>query len=269
MSLPVSAYIITLNEGAVIENCVRSLDGFGEIVVVDSGSTDETLAILARLAAEGFPIRVMHRDWPGYAAQKQFALEATTLPWAFNIDADERLDATLRAALSALLDAPPEVKAWRVRRRNYLIGYGYQPRSAPEHHLLRLTRRGTARFDPNSLVHETILVEGEVRDAKSGSLLHYRPLPIADQIEKENRYSSLKAEQLARAGKGPRPWKLVFNPLVYFLRLYVRRRLYRCGWAGFIQAGTGAVYAFLTEAKLMQRALAERLPPGEENAPNA
>jgi glycosyltransferase involved in cell wall biosynthesis len=261
--LSLSAFIICKDEAPYIEACIRSLDVCAEIVVVDSGSTDGTLDILERLRGEGAPIRVLHNDWPGYAAQKQFALDQCTQDWCINVDADERFDADLSAAMADLVAAPAEVQGWRIRRRNYLIGNGYTPKDAHEHHLLRMFRRGSGRFDLTVRVHETVDVTGELRNAKRGSLLHFRPLFLGEQLAKENTYSTLKAEQGLAAGKRGRPWKMVFNPAIYFARLFFGHQLYRCGWAGFIEAGTGAVYAFMTEAKRVQHDLAARRPVAE------
>ncbi len=260
--LPLSAFIICKNEALYIEPCIRSLDLCAEIVVVDSGSTDDTRALLGRLAGEGFPIRLIERGWPGYAAQKQFALEQCTQPWCLSLDADERLDDDLKRLLPDLLAGSAD--AWAFRRRPYLIGYGYTPKFVYERPILRLLRKGSGAYDVTQSVHEGIIVTGVVRDARRGSILHFRPLPIDEQILKENTYSTLKANQWVERGKRPRLFKLAFNPPYYFLRLYFGRRLFLCGWPGFIQAMTGAVYSFLTEAKIWQRcALAEWRPEEE------
>jgi hypothetical protein len=92
-----------------------------------------------------------------------------------------------------------------------------------------------------------------VGNATKGSLLHFRPLVIDEQILKENKYSSLKADQKVEEGEKPRRLKMIFNPPMYFIRLYFRNGLWRCGFPGFIEAMTGAVYSFLTEAKIFQR----------------
>ena len=251
-SLPISAFLICKNEAACIENCIRTLADCKEIVVVDSGSTDGTLDILSRLSNDGWPIRLFQREWPGFALQKQFALEQCTQPWALNIDADERLDPELRASLSELLDAPIAVAGWRLNRRPYLLGLGYAVAGAHEGRMLRLVRRERARYNTDLLVHEAILVEGEVRTASRGSLLHFRLLPVDEQVVKEAHYAKLKVRQLIGEGKRTRPIRLVLNPVVYFLRYYVVRRMFLCGFPGFIQAVTGAVYTFLTEARMYQ-----------------
>ena len=258
--LPISAFIICLNEEAYLGNCIESLDKCAEIVVVDSGSTDGTVALLQSYIDKGWPIRLFHERWRGYAGQKQFALDQCTQPWRLNIDSDERLDAPLRKLLPKLIAAPDDVVGWRVARRPYLIGYGYTPEHVHERKNLRLVRKGRGAYDLTQTVHEGIVPTGRVQDAPSGSLLHYRPLVIDEQILKENKYSTLKADQHFALGEGTTFARLIFSPLLYFWRLYFHNGLWRCGQPGFVEAMTGAVYAFLTQAKLYQRKAAEKHP---------
>lgn len=259
-----SAFIICQDEERYLGNCIESLTGVGEIVVVDSGSSDGTLALVEGFIARGFPIRLFEEPWRGYAGQKQFALEQCTKDWCFNIDSDERLDEALRAALPRLLATGDDIVGWKIARRPYLIGYGYAPQNVHERRNLRLIRKGRGRYDLTQKVHEGIVPDGRVEPAPTGSLLHFRPLPMDEQILKENKYSTLKADQLVSAGKGARKLKLVFNPPLYFARLYFRNGLWRCGFPGFIEAMTGAVYSFLTEAKIFQRNVAKTFPPVDD-----
>lgn len=263
-----SAFIICLNEEAALGPCLDSLEGMGEIVIVDSGSTDGTLGLIQSYIDRGFPIRLFEEKWRGYAGQKQFALDQCSGDWCFNIDADERLDEALKAVLPKLLAVEPDIVGWRVARRPYLIGYGFTPQKVHERRNLRLIRKGRGAYDLSQKVHEGIVPDGKVADSMSGSLLHFRPLPIEEQILKENNYSSLKADQLVQRGVGARPVRLVFNPPLYFIRLYFRNGLWRCGFSGFIEAMTGAVYSFLTEAKLYQRDALKKMPADERNAEN-
>lgn len=251
--LPLSGFIICQNEEEYLGKCIESLEQCAEIVIVDSGSTDGTEALVQRYTEAGWPIRFMYEKWRGYAAQKQFAFEQCTQPWCFSIDSDERIDDALKQALPELLQAPESVVGFRIARRPYLIGYGYTPTYVSERKNLRLIRYGKGRFDMQLLVHEGIIPDGTVKPSLRGSLLHYRPLPIEEQILKENKYSSLKAQQLMQRGSPPRRARLVVCPLAYFLRLYIKNRLFLCGFPGFIQAMTGGVYSFLTEAKVYQQ----------------
>jgi len=249
-ALSLSAAIICLNEAACIGKCLESLAGFAEIIVVDSGSTDGTLAIVDDFAARGFPIRLIRQPWLGYARQKQLALDLATQPWVFSIDADEWLDEGLRASLPQLMAAGERIAGWKVRRSLTLYGTS-KPVSRwtrPEH-ILRLVRRGRARYDPSLIVHEGLVAdEGETPIARSGLLRHERSLPLNEQMKKEIVYARLKAEQRLSQGRKPSMLKLVFNPPIYFLRIFFWNRFFLCGSAGFIHAATGAVYSLMTES---------------------
>lgn len=249
-ALGVSAVIICLNEAACIGKCLESLGGFVEIVVVDSGSSDGTLAIVDAFAQRGFPIRLVHQPWLGYARQKQLALDLATQPWVFSIDADEWLDEDLRVSLPRLMSADDSVAGWKVRRSLTLYGR-WKPVSRltrPEH-ILRLVRRGRARFDSALIVHEGLVADhGETPIARDGLLRHERSLPLNEQMKKEIAYARLKAEQRLKLGRKPSTLKLVFNPPIYFLRIFFWNRFFLCGWAGFIHAATGAMYSLMTEA---------------------
>jgi glycosyltransferase involved in cell wall biosynthesis len=249
-ALAASAAIICLDEAACIGKCLESLGDFAEIVVVDSGSTDGTLALVDDYGRRGFPIRLINQPWLGYARQKQFALDQATQPWVFSIDADEWLDDELRDSLPRLMAADNAVSGWKVRRSLTLYGRS-EPVSRwtrPEH-ILRLVRRGRARFDPALIVHEGLVAdEGETPIARQGLLRHERSLPLNEQMKKEIVYARLKAEQRLKLGRKPSRLKLLFNPPIYFLRIFFWNRFFLCGWAGFIHAATGAMYSLMTEA---------------------
>jgi glycosyltransferase involved in cell wall biosynthesis len=261
-ALALSAAIICLNEAACIGKCLESLRDCAEIVVLDSGSSDGTLAIVDAFAGRGFPIRLIHQPWLGYARQKQLALDLTTQPWVLSVDADEWLDEDLRAWLPRLISADDSVTGWKVRRSLTLYGQA-KPVSRwtrPEH-ILRLVRRGRARFDPALIVHEGLVAdEGETPVAREGILRHERALPLNEQMKKEITYARLKAEQRLEQGRTPSSLKLLFNPPIYFLRIFFWNRFFLCGWAGFIHAATGAMYSLMTEAihRQLYRARTER-----------
>jgi glycosyltransferase involved in cell wall biosynthesis len=264
--LPISATVICKNEDSRIGKCLSSLERFAEIVVVDSGSTDRTLAIVQDFSHRGFAIRLIHRPWLGYAAQKQFALDQATQPWVLSIDADEWLDDGLRSALPGLLAADPSVAGWKLRRTLTLYG-----RAAPvslwtrPELILRLFRRGRARFDPALLVHEGLVADGQIAIARKGLLRHERGLPLDQQMGKEIAYARLKAVQRLERGRKPSALKLLLNPPIYFLRIFVWNRFFLCGWAGFIHAATGAIYSLMTEAMHWQFYYAAKARDGRRN----
>src|SRR5574337_512085 len=246
--LPISATVICKNEAACIGKCLESLAGVAEIIVVDSGSTDDTLAIVEAHAERGLPIKLIHQAWLGYANQKQFALDQAREPWALSIDADEWLDDDLRKALPSLVATDASIVGWRLRRTLTLYG-----RSDPvtlwtrPEHILRLVRRGHARFDSALIVHEGLIADGPTKIARKGLLRHERALPLDEQMRKEIVYAKLKAEQRLGRGRKPSALKLLFNPPIYFLRIFFWNRFFLCGSAGFIHAMTGAIYSFMTE----------------------
>lgn len=262
MTLPVSAFIICQNEERVIENCIRSVDFCAEIIVVDSGSTDRTMEILMALRDEGLPLRILQEPWRGFGAQKQFALDQCTQDWCLSIDSDERVSDALRERFPALL-TDPAVNGWKITRYDYINGYGYVPPRAHERYHNRLFRRGLGRFNTTDLVHEGIEIDGEVRKAHPGGLLHFSPIPLHDQMLKENRYSTLKAQMKAGRGQCARPLKMLVSPPIFFLRWYLGHGMWRCGWPGFIHCAKGAIYSFLTEAKRYEAEAMQRVPPDE------
>ena len=99
---PVSAVIVCQNEQDLIGECLDSLEFCAEIVIVNSGSTDGTLEIIEKYRADGYPIRLLHHAWQGYALQKEFALQQATASWCLVIDADERVDGALRQSIVAI-----------------------------------------------------------------------------------------------------------------------------------------------------------------------
>jgi glycosyltransferase involved in cell wall biosynthesis len=247
--LPISATVICKNEEACIGKCLSSLEGLAEIVVVDSGSTDGTLAIVEDFSRRGSPIRLIHQPWLGYARQKQFALDQASSPWVLSIDADEWLDDDLRTELPRLIGVEDSIAGWQLRRTLTLYG-----RTAPvslwtrPENMLRLVRRGRARFDADLIVHEGLIADGETAVSPRGLLRHERGLPLDEQMKKEIVYAKLKAQQRIANGRKPSWLKLLLNPPIYFLRIFFWNRFFLCGWAGFIHAATGATYSLMTEA---------------------
>jgi glycosyltransferase involved in cell wall biosynthesis len=265
-NLPISAFIICKDEERLIENCIRSLHFCSEIIIVDSGSTDRTHEIIEKLRLEGFPIRFMIEKWRGYGAQKQFALEQCTQDWLLSIDSDERVSEKL-SGMIPLLIADSEVDGYRLTRFNYLNGFGYVPPASHERHHPRMFRRGKGRFDPSDIVHEGIKIDGRVRKVRVGGLLHFRPIPLDQQMLKENKYSTLKAQLKRNRGVPSYPMKMIVSPPVFFFRWYIGHGHWRCGWAGFVQSMLGAIYSFLTEAKRWEAEAMERVPPIEPRQP--
>ena len=244
-----SAAVITRDEERVLPGLLRSLAGIAdEIVVVDSGSTDRTVMI----AREG-GARVVETDWPGFAAQKQRAIDLCTGDWILSLDADEEPDARLREAL-ARLPLPDEARyaAFEVDRLTEYQGRFVRHAWSPDW-IVRVVRKGGGRFT-SSLVHERILVDGPV-GRLPGHLLHYPYRDLADQASRLARYAQLAAAERERLGKRFRAYQLVTHPAAAFVQRYVMKRGFLDGVRGLLVAGSSASYAFWKYAHLyeMQR----------------
>ncbi len=246
----ISAFIICRDEQAMLGACLDSLEGFGEIVLVDSGSTDGTLDLIAGYQAGGWPIRLIHRDWPGFAAQKQFALEQCAQAWCLGLDCDERLSEDLRRAIARLALDRAGPAAFSFARLDWLPGYGYAPRWVHRHYHTRLFRKDIAHYDLSALLHEGLVLEGRATRMSDGPLLHFRNLSVGDELEKVNRYATLKARQKFAAGERASLARIVLRPLWRFAKSYLLQRYVLCGIPGLVYAAMLGIYVFLTEAKL-------------------
>jgi glycosyltransferase involved in cell wall biosynthesis len=253
---PVTAAIVCKDEAELIGTCLDSVDFCAEIVVVDSGSTDGTLGIVERYRANGFPIKLFHQEWLGYAPQKQFALDQATQPWRFIVDADEQVDGELKEAVVATVRADdPNISAWYVRRCDWLTGYGHAHPWVLHNRILRLLRAGKTRIDPDSTIHEGYFVDGARGHIKRGLLLHMRDLTIEDDVARANKYSTDKSAVQRARGRKASTVRLFFSPPFTFLKFYVLKRYFLCGRPGFIYAMMMMFYNFLTEAKSYRASL--------------
>ena len=209
-----SVAIITCNEERNLARTLRSVAFADEVVVVDSRSTDRTVAI-----AEAAGARVIVRDWPGFAAQKNFALAQCTGDWSLSLDADEELAPELQTQIRLLLPSNPPADAFFLKRRNLFLGRwirfgGYYPDAK-----LRLFRKAAANFSAGPQfedrpVHETITFDGEAQKLDFDIIHHAYP-SLHDYLEHMDRYSTLGAELLVTQGRTSRSWPAFYwNVLV-------------------------------------------------------
>ncbi len=200
-----SVAIVTCNEERNLARTLSSVSFANEIIVIDSGSTDRTVEI-----AESFGARVFRRAWPGFAAQKNFAIQQCTGDWILSLDADEELSPELCRQISYLLPTSPPVDAYFLKRRNTFLGRwirwgGYYP--DPK---LRLFRRAAANFAltprfKERPVHETIAFDG-ASATLDYDLIHHAYPTLEDYLEHMDRYSTLGAELLVQQGRTSNSW---------------------------------------------------------------
>ena len=242
--VPLSAVIITRNAASRIEACLQSVGFADEILIVDSGSTDTTLEIARRHGA-----RIMHQDWLGYGKQKEFATRQARHDWVLSLDADERVSAELRASIGQALVAP-RFQACRMARRNRFMGRWLRHGEGYPDWLVRLYHRGHARWSDDP-VHEKVETDGRIITLP-GDLLHESEQGIADYLEKQNRYTTLQAEALYRAGKRVNPLKLVLSPVFRFIKFYFVRLGFLDGVPGLVHISIGCFNSWCKYAKLIE-----------------
>ncbi len=267
-----SVVIITYNEEANIGRTLASVqplvaDGKGEIIVVDSGSTDRTLEI-----AKSFGAKVFVEEWKGYAAQKNSAIEKASGDWILSLDADEEVDEELRGALRHYIlgDTAHSVRdgvdvcqtsvlattvtALQIRRKNHFLGRWIRHGGFWPDPKLRLFRQGVGRFEERA-VHETLQVTGNHRQFPIGALLHHSYPTLSDYIDHMNRYSSLGAEMAI--AKGHRRFSLFIiavRPVATFIYNYFFRLGFLDGREGLLLHLYHAVYVSWKYAKAWELA---------------
>jgi len=239
-----SAILITRNEEANLEDCLASLDGLAtQIVVVDTQSTDRTLAIAQRYGA----LISSPPDWPGFGPQKNRALDLASEDWVLSLDADERLTSELRAEIKSVLDKP-QTDCYAIPRLSWYCGRFMRHSGWTPDYVDRLFKRGSARFSTD-LVHERLIPKGPVLKLKN-QVLHYSFMNPAQVQEKMERYSTASAQQAFAKGKTASPLKAILHGAWSFFRTYILRAGFLDGPQGFSLACSNAQGTYLRYMKL-------------------
>jgi glycosyltransferase involved in cell wall biosynthesis len=248
--LKITAAIITFNEAENIRAACESVSWADEVLVVDSESTDATRSIAVACGA-----RVIERAWPGFAAQKQFAVDEASHDWVFSLDADERVSPPLRAAIEDLLfsSEAPRADGYRVARRSFYMnrwirGGGWYP-----DYQLRLFNRGRGRWK-GAYIHESFKMnEGARVEILKGDLLHYSVRGVAEHHRMiGERYAPLAARQMYEQGRRTSILKIATAAPVTFTRSFILKGGFRDGLAGYSIAKFAAHHAFLKHLLLWE-----------------
>jgi glycosyltransferase involved in cell wall biosynthesis len=241
----VSVTVITKNEAADLGAALESVAWADEIVVVDSRSMDDTVAIARRHTN-----RVEVRDWPGYVEQKNYAASIASHDWILSLDADERVTPELAAEIRAVLAGAPSHAAYRMPRVTWHLGRWVRTTDWYPDFQTRLYDRRAARW-AGRYVHESVVADGPVGRLR-GELQHYAYRDLADHLETIDRYSTYAAREMYERGRRATALDLAVHPPLAFLRNYVARGGCRDGAAGFVISRMNAFYVFLKFAKLRE-----------------
>ena len=240
--LPLTVVVITRDAGGQLAECLTSAAFAAELIVVDSGSRDDTVEIARRCGA-----RVIEQAWLGFGPQKNFGVAAARHEWVFCLDADERVSDELVREVGRAL-AGRRCAAYAMRRRNRFFGQWLRHGEGYPDWSVRLFDRRQARWSEDT-VHEHVLVDGPV-GRLCGDLLHASAESLDAYLAKQNRYTTLQAEALFAHGQRFSAMRLVLSPLVRFVRFYVIRGGFLDGTAGLVHIAIGCFNSFCKYAKL-------------------
>ena len=254
-----TATIITFNEAANIQAALASLSWADEIIVVDSESTDDTVAI-----ARNYTDQVIVRPWPGYIAQKNFAAEQARHDWIFSLDADERVTPELAGEIKSVLTDARDIAGYRVPRVTFHLGRWMRSTDWYPDYQLRLYDRRHARWT-GRYVHESVKADGPVQDLR-GEVQHFAYRDLAHHSQTIDRYTTLAARQMFEDGRRAGFLDLIVHPPAAFFRNYVLRGGFKDGVPGLIVSAMNARYVGLKFAKLWELCSPSTSTPREPGA---
>jgi len=241
-----SVIIICKNEEANIRRCLESVSFADELIVLDSGSSDNTVDI-----AREYTDQVYMTDWPGYGVQKQRALAKTKGDWVLNLDADESVTQELQKEILAAI-AADEFDAFRIPIRMYFYGKALRFSSSPQRHI-RLFKKSKSRYS-DDIIHEKIIVSADSRISKiKQSIRHHSFRDLSHALYKMNKYSSYSAKTRIDKDKKFGFTRAIFGSSWMFFRCYIIQWGFLDGRAGFLFAVFNAHGTFYRGVKQFYR----------------
>lgn len=241
----ISVAIITKDEERNIRECLESVKWAGDIVVVDSGSTDRTREI-----CEQYSVRFHSEEWKGFSRQKNSAIDKTRNEWVLSLDADERVTPELREEILKIMETGSARDGYFIARKNFFCGRWIRRCGWFPDHNLRLFRKSRGRFLERE-VHERIEINGTVGTLKN-PMEHWTYRSLSDFLTRMERYSTLAAREMAREGRRYHLHDAVFRPPFTFLQMYFLRAGFREGYAGFLLSSLYSIYTFVKYSKLKE-----------------
>lgn len=239
----ISAVIITRDEEKNLKRCLSSIDWADEIVVVDTGSTDDTKKIASEFTQKIFDIK-----WEGFGKAKDYARTMASHRWILSVDSDEVVPKDLKEEIKNKVIHGDLLDGYFIPRRSNFLGKWIKHGGWYPDYVLRLFKNDKAKFN-HSMVHEKVEVEGKTGYLKN-DLLHFTDPNFDHYLEKLNRYTSLNAEELFRKGKRAKLFDVVFRPPAVFFKRYFVKGGFLDGLPGFILAASSTFHVFSKYVKL-------------------
>lgn len=243
---PLSAVVITRDCAGPLRTCLASLRFCDEMLVVDSGSRDDTVSVAQAMGA-----RVLHQDWLGFGPQKQFAVSRATHAWVLCVDADEEVSPELGASIEAALGAASH-DVYACPRRNHFLGRPLRHGEGYPDWSVRLFDRRRAHWSDDA-VHERVITTSPVGRLR-GDLLHHSAEQLQTYLAKQERYTDLQAARLHAAGKRVGLIRMLLAPALRFVKFYVVRLGFLDGWPGLVHVAIGCRNSYRKYAKLRRLA---------------
>lgn len=247
--IPISATIITFNEEANIVRAVKSLEFCQEILVVDSGSQDQTVTLAKKHGA-----RVVSNPWRGYGQQKNFAQGLATHEWVLNIDADEEVSPELARELQNSAADSEQNRAnifgFAIPRKTFFLGKWIRHGGWYPNYLVRFAKKSFASWSEPEL-HESLQVKGKIGYTEN-PLLHYTFRSLEEQVLANVNYAHAGARELNRSGKSPSLGRLLYKPAGKFFETFLIKRGFMDGLPGFLISANAAYSMFLKYAFLIE-----------------
>ncbi len=243
MRVHLSAIVLTQNEERNIVDCLRTLSWADEVLVLDSGSEDATVALAQKMGA-----RVETRPFDNYPRERNAALELARGEWVFFVDADERATEELADEVRKAIEKGDADGFW-VPRHNYIFGRLIRHAGWYPDYQLRLFRRGKGRHDESREVHELVILDGP-EGYLENPFIHYNYENVSQFIERQNRYTGMEAAYLFRGGARAKVRNFLLQPCREFRRRYITLEGHKDGWHGLLLSLLMAYYEGVKYAKL-------------------
>ena len=239
-----SVLVLSKNESTNIEACLNSVEWADEIVVVDTGSTDDTVS-----KAKAFTQKVFVTEWKGFAGTKNWGLQKVTGDWVLWLDADERVTPELAEEIQLVLKNAA-YDGYQIPRKANFLGHWIRHSGWYPGYVLRLIKKDLAQF-VDTRVHEGLEEPARVGKLKN-PLLHFTDPTLEHYFTKFNRYTTLAALDLKDRGRRFHLYDLLFRPAFLFIKMYIFKAGFLDGFAGFLLATLSGFYVLVKYAKLWE-----------------